>query len=30
VVFGKVVKGIEVVKRIEALGTTSGKPTGKA
>ena len=26
VVFGKVIKGIEVVKRLNALGTPNGKP----
>ena len=27
VVFGKVVEGMEVVKAIEAVGTSNGKPT---
>ncbi len=29
VVFGKVVEGMDVVKKIEAVGTSSGKPTAK-
>jgi cyclophilin family peptidyl-prolyl cis-trans isomerase len=29
VVFGKVVEGMDVVKKMEALGTASGKPTAK-
>lgn len=28
VVFGKVVKGMETVKKIEQLGTPDGKPSG--